>query len=128
MSLKHSYYCFATLCGSYALFRRWCAVRLERQVVYLVFSYGSCGLRRSSWLSGSGCGSCAECCTRHYAGLHAYGCRIDLTYVEGADVVEPATLILMCVNVERYGHFLTDLDIETADAVCTEYAEDILRG
>ncbi len=48
--------------------------------------------------------------------------------VEGADVVKPATVELMSIYVERYGHVFTHLNIELFDAVFTEHTEYTLLG
>ena len=78
---------------------------------------GCGGSLRSSILSGSeGCGSGNG--TSHLAAED----------VVGADLVEPATVVLVSVDVELNGDLLTGLNIELLDAVFAEDAEEHLTG
>ncbi len=79
------------------------------------------------------CGSWCGLCWRE--GRHALGaCRCNLRSnlttddVIGTDIVEPAPLILTCINIELDGQILSVLDIELLNTVFTEKVEDTPLG
>lgn len=79
---------------------------------------GCCGSRWSGGRSLCGNGSSAEgCCVRS----NGSGCNGSGLYVavntEGAYCVKPTALILAGINIKRYCHNLTHLDIELLHTV-----------
>ena len=58
-------------------------------------------------------------------------CRLgDLTTddIIGTNIVEPAAVVLMGVDIELYGQILALLDIELLDTIFTEDTEEALAG
>ena len=100
---------------------------LERQVIGRTFSCGllswrewRCGIstaHRLLWRERRGLGSTSN--GRHYS---------TTLNVEGTNLVEPTTIILMSIDIERYGDVLTHLDVELLDTVLTENAEHTFLG
>ena len=98
--------------------------RLERQVVGTVAISG-CGSGWERSLCAFGRGT-ERSTTGH--GLRPCGtglgsCRIDVLYIPCTNVVEPAVIILMGVNVKRHRDFLATFDIELSQTVGAEYIE-----
>ena len=93
---------------------------LEWQTICTV---GVCRLlgrrERSSGSSGSSRG-----CSRHWVCVRHSRCRLDVAvYCPCTDIVEPASLVLVRINVERHCHLLTHLDIELVYLVLTKDPE-----
>ena len=62
-----------------------------------------------------------------------YGCRILGSRLDGhntpsAQLVEPAAVVFVGVNVERNGQFLADLNVELLDALLTKYFKSAFAG
>ena len=51
-----------------------------------------------------------------------------MKHVVGTDIIEPAALILMGINIELNGQVLTVLNIELTNTIFTEDAEDATLG
>ena len=48
--------------------------------------------------------------------------------IESTDLVEPTAVVLVGVDIERYGDILTHLNVELLDAVLTKHTEQTLAG
>ena len=93
---------------------------LERQVVCA--SCTSFGCRFRLWREW--CGGSIEWRHRSSVRLLCWH-AINLPHI---DLIEPTALILMGVNVERNGQFLSTLYVELLDAILTKYPEANLLG
>jgi len=110
--------------------------RLEGQVVSRsLFRGGLCRWEGCRLLL---CGLCAfawswrwrESCAASLW-LHAHGCclcccRVDALYLPCRDVVEPAAIVFMGVDVEADTQLLATLDVHCSDAIGTKDAETTL--
>lgn len=68
------------------------------------------------WRSGiEGCGGCG-------ASL------IDLAHVVSANIIEPATVVLVSVEVEKYRQFIAGFDVEALQTILAEHIEHHLAG
>ncbi len=68
----------------------------------------------------------------HHGSLHRLGTNrcnsrgVYETYIECTYVVEPASIILVSINIKRYCNFLSYLNIETCQPISSEYIENHL--
>ncbi len=53
---------------------------------------------------------------------------IDLAHVVSANIIEPATVVLMSVEVEKYRQFIAGFDVEALQAILAEHIEHHLAG
>ena len=51
-----------------------------------------------------------------------------MKHVISTNVVEPTSIVLMCINIKLNGHVLTILNIELTDAVFAENSEHTTPG
>ena len=78
-------------------------------------SSGRCGLlrRERSSTNGSGISN----------GSAGNGCCNTVEHVESTDIIEPAAIKLMGINIKLYGQILTILNVELTDAILSKDAE-----
>ena len=94
----------------------------EWQIVCTVFSSGLCW--REWRRSGSRCCRssshfrCGERLCTLCGSLSSS--RIYTLYIPGTNTVVPSSLILMCINVERYDHLFTNLNGKLVDTICSK--------
>ena len=82
---------------------------------------GSCRLHRRELLLGSSCER-SSCRGEGITTLRLNTLR-HRAHIVGADTVEPTSLILTGLNIERHTHILSLLDVETLQAVLTEHGK-----
>lgn len=110
---------------------------LKRQIVRAVF-LGRSGSIRSDWLNGrlrrnssisSGRlrreGHCSR--LRTICGSLRRG-RVYMDHIPRTHTVVPPSLIFMGTDVERHTHFITQLDIELREAICSKHVKRHLLG
>ena len=105
--LERKIICATTLsCRSCRLnWRECCSCAISRSC-WLSRSYRSTYWRKRTWL--------------HSAHSTSYGVRVNTLDVPGTDAVVPTTLILVSINIERNQKFLTTLNVELSQTVCSE--------
>lgn len=110
---------------------------LKRQIVRAVFLRRS-GSIRSDWLNGRlrrnssissgrlrGEGHCSRLCA--ICGSLRRG-KVYMDNIPRTHTVVPPSLIFMGTDVERHTHFITQLDIELREAICSKHVKRHLLG
>lgn len=105
--LERKIICATTLCcrSCRLNWRECCSCAISRSC-WLSRSYRSTYRRKRTWL--------------HSAHSTSYGVRVNTLDVPGTDAVEPTALILVSINIERNQEFLTTLNVELSQTVCSE--------
>lgn len=53
---------------------------------------------------------------------------VDLAHVVSANIIEPATVVLVSVEVEKYRQFIAGFDVEALQTLLAEHIEHHLAG
>ena len=101
---------------------------LEGQIVCSVLSTRLC---RWEWSIGCGCcillwgegsGSTRGSASDGGGGRHGVG-HLTTNNIVRANVIEPTSLILVCINIKLHGNFFAGLNVELLDTVFAKYSE-----
>lgn len=113
--LERKIICATTLCcrSCRLNWRECCSCAISRSC-WLSRSYRSTYWRKRTWL--------------HSAHSTSYGVRVNTLDVPGTDAVEPTALILVSINIERNQEFLTTLNVELSQTVCSETSKHNFFG
>ena len=98
--------------------------KLEGQVVCGLSLTGRCGRERSGILRGEWSSLRSGGIGVNYGGC---GYRSGTTgNIIGTDIIEPTSVELVGIDIERYGQVIAHLNVKLFDAVFAKHAEDTL--